>query len=259
MSRYPVQSLRQAGIQPRPSDGPSAEARARMAELSAVMRHRGGPSPLASQLPPFDTEGVYFHQIRVPDQTVTPAGQTAVYGLRRIRVPEDTGEEIGFLGADFHLLPSDSAAAGTSAVGAALAWGDTLGMGAAIIIGRGLPMVVGRWSSATIYLPGMETTAPPGASLLSGPGQPKYLIARWFPAGKWNDTTPNKYQQFVPVAGYVDRVTQGETLDVALVVRGTQIQNTSGATKSIVGLGMATLYWAKLQSSDWLAPNSPEG
>ncbi|MCC6676517.1 MAG: hypothetical protein IT436_05175 [Phycisphaerales bacterium] len=254
--RYPVNSLSRAGLAVRPAAGPSSEARARAAEVASIMRHRGGPSPLASQLPPFDTDGVYFHQIQVPDGTATPAGQSAIFGLRRVRVPEDTGEEIGFLGADFHLLPTDSAAAGASLAGVALAWGDTLGMGAAIIVGRSLPMRVGAWSSGAVYLPGLDAAAP---CLLSAPGGPKYLIERWFPAGKWNDTTPNKYQQFVPVAGYVDRITNGETLDVALVVRGTQIQNASGAVKSIVGLASINLYWAKLQTSDFLAPNSPEG
>lgn len=253
--RYPNLATDRAGVRIRVAQGPSPEALARAAEIAAITRHEGGASPLASQLPSFDTEEVFFHQIRVPDGTSIPSGQSAIYGLRRLRVPDDTGEEIGFLGADFHLLPTDVDAAGSvaSGGGTALGWGDTRGMAAAVIVGRSLDMVEGAWKGTAVYLPGLETSSP---CLTSRAGQTKYLLRRWFPAGKWNDTTPNKYQQFVPVAGFVERVTQGETLDVALVVRGSQIVNASGSVKSIVGLASIGLYWAKLQTSDRLTPVS---
>lgn len=252
---HPNLAVQRAGLPISGPVGPTPEAIERARRAQEFTRSDYGSSPLASQLPTFATEMVYFNQITVPDGMAATAGQSAVYGLRRVRVPADTGEEIGFLGADFHLLPADSSGVATPVGGmAALAWGDTSGLSAAIIIGRNLDMVEGQWKSATVYLPGLEQAA---HCFTSRAGQPRYLVTRWFPAGKWNDTAPNKYQQFVPVAGYVDRITRDETLDVALVVRGSQIVNASGQPKAIVGLAAMNLTWLKLETSAQLSQLPP--
>src|SRR6185503_5956489 len=141
-------------------------------------------------------------------------------------------QELTVVGINATLLPSDSAAAGNAAIGVAAAdaqaWGDTAGFTAAIVVAKNLPINDGAWSWARAHVAGIEPN-PTGA--INHQAIADYIAVFGFPTGKLNDTTPNKVSEVRAYAPFVNRITQGETLDIALVVRAAQANNASGVTK----------------------------
>ncbi|MBX3384933.1 MAG: hypothetical protein KF768_00015 [Phycisphaeraceae bacterium] len=179
-------------------------------------------SPFTDLLPSSRTIFAYFQTI---DATLgaAPAGDYAAwYGLRRLKVWEDTGQEITVFGARFTLAPCN--VDGTAVDGAAepLPWGDARGVTAALVIGRRLPIRLGAWTFAPANLPAIGEAAESGVADdtgTRGPGQPDYFAVETFPTGKFDDGTPNKVTTYKNISPYNNRVRDGETLDVALVMR----------------------------------------
>lgn len=181
------------------------------------------------------TEQAYFTIVELAAPVIT-AGQAAWYGLRRIRVRQELGQEIRVIGVHYHLLPTNPN--GTAFNGAALplAWGDTLGLSAAIVIGVNLPIQLNAWTSAQAYIAGIDTVAaaPVGASRLSGANMPRYIVAPIrFPTGSVDQITPNFNTGFISLEGDQYPVRANETLDVALVVGR---DNVNGLTGQFCGM-----------------------
>jgi hypothetical protein len=212
----------------------------------AVARPRGqAPQPvranLGDVLPPFRVVPVFASEISIPAATSFGAAGDRVaawYGLESIRV--DKSEPFGLAGYLVELLPTDSAAAGTAQGGGTVtAWGTTRGDAAAIVIGRDLPITRKGWTFAPCFAPGIDNNESSGVSLDSARIADGYLGTHSFPTGKYNDTTPNKItvpRSFLPT---VHPFPEGTRLDVALVVRRTQL--TGGVAGNNSGLGVKAL------------------
>lgn len=192
-------------------------------------------SPFTPLLPGYRIIPAYFGAIQVP-AGLTAGYDAYWYGLRRFTPFKDSDQEITCVGANIELLPCNVDGVDwlglTSA--ATIPWGDVQGVTAAIVIGRNLPIQEGEWRAARAASPLLNTDP------LAGPGDlsnehtsPEYFCVQGFPTGKlaiggtYNEgaTAVNKInvgRQFSP---YVNRITQGNTLDVALVMRSIFIED----------------------------------
>jgi len=178
-----------------------------------------------------------FHQLAIPNGFAVGSGESAWYKLRSIDPGNDPAAPLDFaiVGVRAELCACDVDAAGGGGISAAnaAAWGDTRGMLAAIVVGRSLPGRLNAWSSAPAYIPGIDTGGPGG--LLIPTQAPDYIYKTGFPSGKWSDTTPGKgiaSWSFAP-----DQVvfpSGAGSLDISLVVQGSQIQ--TAASKTLVGM-----------------------
>ena len=194
-------------------------------------------SPLTDLLPAFVAVRAYFHSIEVAAGLTLAAG-AAWYKLASLS-PRNIGQEFSLSGAAATMLPTDSAGGALTGFSNPLAWGDTRGMSAAIVVGRNLPGDVGEWQGFPAFVPGVDfgEASPATASLRSvvAQNQPDYAIVQSFPTGTFRDTAPNKPPLRWAFAPHTLRVRDGETLDVSLVVRRAQVHNLGGAGQ-LVGL-----------------------
>jgi len=186
-------------------------------------RNRNDEPVLIDQFPAFKVFPCGFTKVAGPNSGIT---NSAWFGLGRWKVggvgPFDPQQEIGVYAVSMELGPCDSASAADTS------WGDTngLGTGAAIAVGINLPFgTVGGRRDASANIPGVETT---GQGALLSQRSPQFIMTSGFAAGKFTDPTPNKVWLRVSFAPYVYRIAKGQTLDVAWVVRGSQVNNQAG-------------------------------
>lgn len=181
------------------------------------------------------TEQAYFTIAQVTNPTII-AGQSAWFGLRKIAVRQELAQEIRILGVHYYLLPTNPNATALNGAATPLAWGDALGMSAAIVVGVNLPVQLNAWSSAQAYIAGIDSIAasPATSSRLTASNVPRYICAPIrFPTGSLDQVTPNFNAGFITLEGDQYPVRAGETLDVALVINRDQI---SGQTGQVCGL-----------------------
>lgn len=187
-------------------------------------------SPFTPLLPGYRILPAYFSAIEVPANLAETNG-AYWYGLRRFTPFKDSDQEITCVGANIEMLPCNVDGVDWLGLGGAAtaAWGDVQGVTAAIVIGKNLPIQEGQWTAAPCASPLLNADA----TLVDGDAvnehsAPEYFAVQGFPTGKlaiggtYNEgSTPlnkiNVGRQFSP---YVNRITQGNTLDVALVMRG---------------------------------------
>lgn len=211
-------------------------------------------SPFVDTLPQFRVIRAYATSIPVGAAEVIPTGMDAWFGLRRVRVKEDFGQEFSLTGCAMELLPSDSAAGALTGYTTPKAWGDTRGLGAAIVIGKNLPMTPNAWTGAPSWIPGIAfgDAAPHGRSLLNDPGSmPEYFVQAGFPTGTFRDTAPNKPPLRWSFAPHVARCTLGETFDIALVVRRSQINALGSAGELACLINVACTVGLSLSAADF--------
>lgn len=181
-------------------------------------------SPLLSILPTYDSWNFGAREIVIDSAAGTSpalaAGQSAFFGLGRIQVDTDTGCEVGFVGYDLQLLPTDVNGTATPSAGTVAAWGNTTGTGAAVVIGIGLPIVPSAWNGAIAYIPGIDNANT--SNLRLPDNAPRYLCVQGYPTGAISDTTPNKLNVRYMSGASLVRVTRGQTLDIAIVLNSTQ-------------------------------------
>jgi len=210
-------------------------------------------SPFSESLPQFVVERAYFHGIATP--VTTAWTNEGWYGLRSIR-PKDFGAEFAFAGCAMTLLPSDSdGGALTGFATTPIGWGDTRGLGAAIVVGKNLGITQGAWTDKPAYIPGIDFgDASPNANGLVTPTGSfhKYLVIQGFPTGKFRDTAPNKPPFRWSFAPHLHRFAGADSLDVALVVRGSIINNIAAGT--IVGLAEIDLTIGRVDSDRDFTP-----
>lgn len=216
---HPIPALARQGVISTGSDGGQV----------AAARKRLAPVNLAPTLRP---EPAYFHRVPV-NAPVIPAGLAAVYGIRRVR-PSANMLGIALLHISAELLPSDSTAAGPGGgVGDMIAWGDAKGITAKIIVGKSLAfMDEGAWTAAPLDLPGIDLAnagADPRTWIPPIPRPQQYFAVFGFPGGSFGDADILRDIRDKPLAASASRISQGETLDVALVVKGDQITGQTGA------------------------------
>jgi hypothetical protein len=186
---------------------------------------------VAVNLPGFRSMSGYFRSINFKSAVTIPSGLSAWYGLNRIRVDADTAQDVLVASIQAELMSTDPDATGAN-TGAASPndWGTAQGQGAAIVVGIDLPIELNEWTAAAYYGPDVEAG---GNDLVSQRMLSPYMWTLGFPPGKWGASTLERIvvtRSFVP---FVQRVTKGSSIDIALVVRGSQI---SGITGQICGL-----------------------
>lgn len=207
------------------------------------------PRSLAEVFPGQRTYKAGFDKIPVPAGLASlPAGLSYMYGLRRFTVgaQSDIENEAVLLSVYFQLAPTDWNAYGwTGSAGGGSGWGDNRGLKAALVIGLNLrDLQPGAWRATKSFIPGIES-GDYGFSTQNP--EPQYLLVQSFPSGAWNDTTPQRLyvpRTFSP-AGI--RLRTGSTLDVGLIVNGTQIKAASDAAPRLIcGFADLSLHVATL-------------
>lgn len=200
-------------------------------------------SPFTDLLPSARMVLAFFQTIGVTLPAAPTSDVAAWYGLRRLNVVEDTGQEITVFGARFELLPCNTGATAIDGAANGIAWGDARGVTAAIVIGRRLPIQVGQWKYAPCFLPAIGLAAESGTADDTGvrnAGQADYLHVETFPTGAFGDATPNKLAEYRNISPYNNRVRDGDTLDVALVMRKSYV---GGQTNKVIqGYARVELY-----------------
>lgn len=200
-------------------------------------------SPTTFNRPVVRPERAFFCQIPIlAAGTGTNSGEAAWYGLRRLKVPYDTGGEVSLSGLWARMLPPDYGAAGNPNT-TPLAWGTARGGGAAIVVGVGLPIQLGAWTSAAAYIPDLDSSSANNATLDSGRfTPPNNQIVIPFPPGNFDSSAsaPNIFAGPIPMMGGAIRVTVNQTLDVAFVVGRQYV--TGQTNKIIYGLGDVTMF-----------------
>lgn len=188
-------------------------------------------------MPTWEIEPAGFDVIAIPSGTTAATdGRSAVYILQRTKFGASLNQEVSLRGVAMELRPADTAGAGgwgvTGGGGAnqAIAWGDTRGLSACIIVAKNLPGQLHTWTKHLIQLPGIENNATASRSKTFA----KYPAVGRFPTGKWSDTTPNGIPLRWSWAPDQHVIRKGDTLDVALVVNSSQIVS-AGATRYLVG------------------------
>jgi len=196
-------------------------------------------SPLTTLFPPGAVVPFGFLSIAIGATALTvPTGYSAWYGLTRLHVDRDVGQEIGVHGYKLEIAPADPAGTGLGTAFAtnALAWGAPitpgagLGTGAAVVIGLNLPIQRGAWTAARCSAPWVEAiTNQTNAWPFTAPHS-----ELWFPFPFGQISTTATLVRAVEHQSPLNwRVGQGSTLDVALVLRGSTISTV--ANKVIYG------------------------
>lgn len=243
--------LRRFGVEQLPPAEPAfSPADARQAAIA-------NPA-LSASLPEFMPISVGFDVIPVTAGMSISAGNSAWYGLERVipiatlqTSPPTAAQQLAnpiVIGQQFYLnsiagemRPCDkdgnglTGVTGINATGGgapeALAWGDRTGLTAAILIGVNLPITKGAWTQAPCVIPGLETNA---AGTRLQVNAPRHIARLRWPTGQINDTTDNFTLPTRSYGALVNRFIENMSLDVALVVRGSQI-NGASANKYLVG------------------------
>ncbi len=225
--------IERGGLPPRPRVTPQATA----------------PNPeLAEYLPSFETLPGYVASVAVPNPSTLsiPSGTSAWYVFDQYRIGEDVGE-LALMTAKFELLPCDVDGSGDTAT--YVAWGTTKGYGAAVVVDINLGLPYRLWTGQHAFVPGVEAT---GHGALGPRDKRRYAFRTTFPTGKYTDTTPAKGAFVRSAAPTIRRATAGDTVDFALVVRGSSITGLGGARTLLCGIDVeltAMLYdvWKPLR------------
>jgi hypothetical protein len=226
----PSQRLARAGFRPTGradvagtgTATPSGAGRRAAEDLARTI----GRSPLVNILPPVRMELAGATWIAVPSGLVAPSGSAAWYGLRRLTIGPSRAD-LQLTAVAMTLLPPDTV--GGAFGGSPLptlfpfrAWGDSTGLGAAVVVGRNLPIEPNAWTFNPAGIPGIDWGGggiQQQASLTSLNSMPDYIAVGTFPTGSLRDVAPNKVWARWNFQPHAHRVTEGQTLDVALVVR----------------------------------------
>ncbi len=219
MSTYGVSTKELARRGRVATDGDSMPGRPRSAAMDA------GRSDIGERLPSFIPLHGGFTVIPVTSFAVA-SGLSAWYGLAVVNIPDDVAQEIQFanIKCELHSCDPDAHGAGTGA-SSALAWGTDAGMGAAIVVGERLGLTQNAWTTRPCAVPGVEAS-----SLVSSPRSP-YLWSLKFPPGKWGGTSSAAATRLVvthAVVPFARRLVRGTTLEIGLVVRGSQMNAKTG-------------------------------
>jgi len=208
-----------AGFNDRIKPSPAIPPQAATPTPPAPALRRAGRSPLADILPTFETLAGWFRAIEV-DAPSIPTGNFAWFGLSRTIIHATNDQEIWLAGITAELMPPDvDGAAG----GSALAWGESTGLGAALVVGANLPIQLGQWTASPATVAGL------GDSAINTVGtQCRPLWSTTFPTGKMTDSTPNKWHIAKNFAPLVYRFAAGSSLDIALVVNRVPIDGETG-------------------------------
>lgn len=215
MQRFPDPNLRSLSINEPPMPGGQA----------VVSPSSQSRSDLIDRLPTLrEATSFGFTKITVPtglDFTTSDAW----YPLVDLDVKDDYGQELLLTGVTFDMVPTEN----TGATVPNINWGDGFGAGAAIVIGTGLP-ITGQsttWVGAPSGLPSFT------GNTLTQSIKDRYVFTKWFPTGNYADATPAK--QVVPrtFSPFVYRFPFGSRVQVALVVKGSYIVNSSGVDRFI--------------------------
>lgn len=175
-------------------------------------------SPLVDMLLPAVDRHGYMAELDIPAEFAAAAGLSAWYPLLSVKA-ESEGQELSLNGCKIEALPAD--VDGTTGFDP---WGTQAGSGAAIIVGRNLPIKTGQWTAAPCYFPAMETVAP---GLRTPTPPPEYIEAWSLPPGKFTDATPSVLYAVRDYGPRGIRVPRSARVDVALVIRGGQIVTAS--------------------------------
>lgn len=195
-----------------------------------------GRSDFAERLAGYQLLHGGFTSIPVSGVTV-PSGLSAWYGLAVVTITEDTAQELQFanIKAALHSTDPDAHGAGTGAL-SPIDWGTDSGMGAAIVVGERLGLTQNAWTVKPAGIPGIEAD-----SLVTSPASP-YLWSLHFPPGKWGGTSSAAATRMVVTHALVPfsrRLVKGTTLELGLVVRGSQI---NGATGRLCGFAHVEIF-----------------
>lgn len=191
----------------------------------------GGRSPLVELFPEARTADAYFVEAPIQSGFTVNSGDSAWFGLQRLEVDTDTGQEVALTQLRATLMATDpNADGGPSNAGTPVGWGSVYGHQAAIVVGFNLPIVKDQWTSAPAAIAGVEDD---GLGELAEEGLSRYIWWSKFPPGVIEATnkvelTDNK--SWVPTQF---RCPLGARLDVALVCRGADISGQGG--KSVCG------------------------
>lgn len=202
---------------------------------------QGGRTPFADLLPTFQPVSGWFTAITVAAPAIA-AGNSAWYGLRRVKVQTNNDQELLINGIEAEALPADVDGTGGSG---SMAWGSASGLRAALVVGVDLPIQPGAWTSAPAAIAGIETS---GTYLNSSQVEDSRII--WFaslPTGKFTDTAPQKWHIVKSWGAFTKRVTAGRSLDIALVVNRTAVNGLSG---TIYGFGSVTVSAGLTETQD---------
>lgn len=184
----------------------------------------GAPSPLATSFIEHLACPVGLHAARVPASLNFAA--LAAYGVARINVERDIGQDCLWTGYKLELSCNDSSNNGEdtdiAAAGAAnwAQWGSNKHTKSAVIVGVNLPIVPGEWTDWPNNLSGMRP-ALAGDGLRQTNHKPEQRVRLNFYPDDINITATNAYPRqqyqtsFLPAAF---RLTGSMTLDVALVL-----------------------------------------
>lgn len=209
---------------------------------------RGGRPPLTDIMSPLRTHRAWFHEISVGASESIDATHSAWYLLRSI----DAGAGGAFLfhGADIDMRPTDPAGAATTPSGTALPWGEINGISACIVIDMNLNLIPGAWNSRRGDLPAIENAQSFGQ--ITPATLRDYMIVESFPAGRITDAVPSRTfsaRRYLPAAV---RITDRDTLDVALVLRGSYV-TAPEATRILVGYAKIELYTSPVDvEREWI-------
>jgi hypothetical protein len=194
---------------------PSAQAPAQR----AIDPGRNQRSPLIDLLPTFSQPiEAGFLQLQTPSTTVTAGdGQVLWYGLRSVSIPEDLSQEVALFGIDYLVASPNPLGSGDAAP-----WGDINRKGAAVIIGKNLPVSEGLWYTGSTGIRGLGG---PGDSASTQKRQ-RFISVIRLPDGDYGNTdatavadlASRKYvQNSIRFGPFVHRLSAGERLDIALV------------------------------------------
>lgn len=215
--------LRQFGFRPNNGGAPGA-----------ARRGSPGASVLVDLFPTYSRVVCGFEAITVANGTAAPAsGSSAWYGLAKLNIPDEVNQPVFLDYAAATLSPTNPSATGTN-----LVWGELNGTGAAIVVGLNLPSQLNAWTAAPVYVPGVENST--NGNLFADTVSP-YAAFFQFPNGDNDDTAPARVFLPEPMGKVAFRIPEGSTLDVALVVRGSQVVNSSGSDKTLQGHATVTL------------------
>lgn len=234
-SNFPAAKNGPSGLPPLRQPKPAGPAILPPPANWADPERKADRSPLTSIFPQMDVIEAWFDGALplFPDPFTIGTGQSAWFGLQRVRIPKDFGQEILLYGATVDLAPTDvDGVGGSGGVG----WGTTRGTGAAIVIGADLPIEYLNWKVGPGSVPRVETGS---SGPLTDRRQASWIETFNFPCGKLSDAVSSRFTLSRSYAPAVYRVTNGHTLDVALVVRSTQASGSG--IRTVVGSGKITL------------------
>jgi hypothetical protein len=221
---------------------------------------RAERSPLTDILPPAVNYRAWATYIPVPAGLTIGTQEAAWYGLRRRTIDAERFQEICVTGVHMCLLPADTVGgplAGSPLPSGApfLAWGDTTGLGAAVVVGKNLPFSeAGVWTSAPHSIPGLDYgNASTGSdqSLRSGETAATYIAVTSFPTGSFRDTSPNKAFPRWNFQPHAIRLVGGESLDVAFVIRRNVVNGLGTASALACLIDVQVTVGLTVSPTDW--------